>query len=146
MLSLAILDAIADAFNPVAGIISLALVATPLVRLRWGLALLRASAFGVVLAVVYAFMLADRIMDPNGTSFIGYSTHSAFAIGACAFNSTAVPRLAAPWVVALIAYLGLVVYQGYHPVGDVAFTAALVLAPFWFVLWLPRRQLAGASA
>lgn len=139
------LDAIAGAFNPAQALIALATF-VPLARRRRGReALLRVAFLVAALALVY---LGKFVLKPAfawmGVGF-GFSTHVAFGLALTAYLWIALAaRWRAVWVATLLAYVALVVYQGYHALADVIATVVLLAPPLGaMVLRFQRRQIAG---
>lgn len=144
------LDAVADAFNPATGLLSLGLIAHPALRRDWRAAGARAFAFAAMLAVVYTLLFVDRAWEPRAAFGVGYSTHTALAIAVTVFNAAHLRSLAALWIGLLLAYASLIVVQGYHGVADLVATG-LVIAPVcvaaaWRAVRMQRRSTAAAIA
>jgi hypothetical protein len=119
----AVLDAIADAVNPLLALTAIIVIALDLRRGRWRSSL--ATALGV--AGIYAVMFADRSLHLWQRYHGDYSTHTAFATTL----TVSLLVLRPPWRVALlavwIAYLALIVFLGYHRVADVIVAAVIAI-------------------
>lgn len=126
------LDRIADAHNPLLGLAWVALVAAAAFS-RQGRVALGRALFGLgTLVVAYGLEYVDIATGLWPRFGLDYSTHTAVAVAMVA-------TLWACWRPAGIAalatfalYVPLMVYQGYHPPGDIASTAlavALLTAP-----------------
>lgn len=134
MLSYEILDAIADAYNPLLGVISLALIAAPLFSRRWRATGIRGLHLTVGLVIAYGLMFLDNALGIWPRFGLDYSTHTAVACVLAVFLAVHAPRLVWLWIGSLVAYLVLMLYQGYHVPLDVATTAVVVAAPLILIL------------
>jgi hypothetical protein len=134
MLSYETLDTIADAYTPLLAIVSLAFIITPLLKAQWCVAALRLLTVSALLAITYGLMLVDGRFNIWLTFGLDYSTHTAVALVLVAFLAANQPRLTVFWVGSLIAYLLLMLYQGYHTTSDIVVTAVVVVAPAWLVI------------
>jgi hypothetical protein len=85
------------------------------------------------LAVVYALMFTDNRLHFWPSLGLDYSTHTAFAVAVV----TSIGAMNYRWlfflVPVLVAYAGLMMYQGYHSLMDIL-TTALVIAPLAWVI------------
>lgn len=136
------LDAIADCFNPVIGIVALLVVARPFFSRNWASGFARLRTLAQLMAVVYALRFIDRAIDPENVAVVGYSTHTAFAVGVTAFICAhQVCWQRAGWVIGLLVYLGLVGYQGYHSLSDIAVSALLLIVACWGILWRDMNRI-----
>ena len=136
------LAVIADACNPTLAIAALAVIGHLLWREPCSAHTRKAiCSLVAVLIVVYAWMGMDRWVRASGWIGVHYSTHTAFALALAAFVVGYVPRTLVPLCVALVAYLALIVYLGYHSVADVGLTLLLVgPAVVWIVRKTSARQ------
>jgi hypothetical protein len=130
----ATLDAIADSINPGLALFALVqLLYMTLKRERY-VARTYLSRLLALTIVIYGWMIFDRLVFD-----FPYSTHSAFAICFCILHTFYMPRFKLVWLGILIAYLALIVFQGYHSLLDIAVTL-LLAAPFIVMIFkLPRR-------
>ncbi|MDF2179772.1 hypothetical protein P2G88_16090 [Aliiglaciecola sp. CAU 1673] len=132
-LSYETLDTIADSFSPLIALFALALIVNPLRLGQRKMAMQRLKALAALLVLIYGFMLLDMKLDPDEKWAIDYSTHTAFALCFCAFNWHFEPRWRLLWPLVLLAYLLLMLYQGYHPFIDIIITLMLT-GPITFLL------------
>ncbi len=140
MLSYETLDAIADSYNPLLALISLALIATGLWKAQWKLARVRILAFAVAALVAYGFMLLDGYLNIWSAFSLDYSTHTAVSLGLIIFLSFNAPKLIAVWVVSFISYVLLMLYQRYHTISDIATTSVVVGVPIaWAFTYLYKH-------
>ena len=120
-----LLDAVADAFNPLLALLGLA--APFLGRSRP-----RGSTFayflvaGLSLGVVYLVRALDERHGLWSAVGLDYSTHSAFATAIVVAMAAFRRRWWAPLVLALAAYFALELAMGYHDVLDILSSSALV--------------------
>lgn len=128
------LDTIADAYTPLLVIVSLAFIVVALFRAQWRVAGLRLLTVSVVVTIAYGLMFFDARFNIWSTFGLDYSTHTAVALVLVAFLTANRPRLTVLWVGSLIAYVLLMLYQGYHTVSDITVTAAVVIVPTWLVV------------
>lgn len=142
MFSYETLDAIADSYNPVLALASLAFIAASVFRAQWRLVVLRLSAFIVIVFVAYGLMFLDRRLNIWPAFGLDYSTHTAVALGLVLFLSFSIPRWAALWVCSFISYVLLMLYQRYHTITDITTTGLAVGVPMTLTLAFlhqPRR-------
>ncbi|ABC27153.1 conserved hypothetical protein [Hahella chejuensis KCTC 2396] len=133
-----ILDAIADSYNPLIGLVTLALLAYTTWRRRWAAAgRLALTLFGG-LAVVYSLQWLDHSLGIWPALGMDYSTHTAVAVVITLSLIAAAPHLRIPALTGLLGYGLLMLYQEYHSVADLLSTA-LVIAPLWWGLSLLSR-------
>ncbi|WP_431687601.1 hypothetical protein [Hahella sp. NBU794] len=133
-----ILDAIADSYNPLLGLVTLMLLGYTLWRRRWAAAgRLSLTLFGG-LAIAYTVRWVDHTLDIWPALGMDYSTHSAVAIVITLSLIAAAPRLRIPAMSGLLGYALLMLYQEYHSVADILSTA-LVIAPMWWCVFLLSR-------
>ncbi|AZZ89855.1 hypothetical protein EUZ85_03670 [Hahella sp. KA22] len=132
------LDAIADSYNPLLGLVTLALLAHTLWRRRWAAAgRLALTLFGG-LAIAYTVRWIDYTLDIWPALGMDYSTHSAVAIAITFSLIAAAPRWGIPALIGLLGYALLMLYQEYHSVADILLTA-LAIAPLWWCVFLLSR-------
>jgi hypothetical protein len=128
MLSYEILDAIADAYNPALGVICFALIGRTLLARRWRLAGIQGLHVGVGLVFAYGLTFLDNALGVWPHFGLDYSTHTAVACVLVVFLAVHARRLIWLWIGSLIAYIVLMLYQGYHGSLDIV-TTAMVVAP-----------------
>lgn len=134
MFSYETLDAIADSYNPALALVSLAFIAAGVFRVQWRLAVLRLSAFIVIVLVAYGLMFLDRRFNIWPSFGLDYSTHTAVALGLVLFLSFSAPRWAVIWICSFISYMLLMLYQRYHTIADIATTGLAVGVPMTLAL------------
>lgn len=130
----ATLDAIADSINPGLGLFALVQLLYMTLKREWYVARIYLSRFLALTAVIYGWMIIDRLVFD-----FPYSTHSAFAICFCILHTVYMPRFKLVWLGILVAYLALIVFQGYHSLLDIAVTLLLVVPFIVMIFKLPRR-------
>lgn len=128
------LDQIADAYIPLLAIISFGLILYPLFRARWRLCGLRLFTLFMLLFVAYGLMFLDRQFQIWPRFNLDYSTHTAVALVLVAFLAGNAPRFTLPLIASFVAYLILMLYQGYHPVSDIVVTGLAVAMPTGLIL------------
>lgn len=129
MFSYETLDKIADAYTPMLAIVSLAFIIVSVIRAQWRTAGLLLLTVTMILAIAYGLMFLDGRFDIWRTFGLDYSTHTAVALVLVAFLAANNPQFAVFWVGSLMAYVLLMLYQGYHTVSDITVTAAVVVVP-----------------
>lgn len=135
MLSYETLDTIADSYTPLLGAISLLLVASALIFKRWRLAGLRSLGICTGLIVAYGLMFLDDRYHIWPAVGLDYSTHTAVALVLVTYLAFFTRKLAAFWIVSLLSYFGLMLYQHYHTVADIVTTVAVVSIPMAVAYW-----------
>lgn len=118
-----VLDAIADAVNPLLALTAIIVLALELRRGRWRSSL--ATALGV--AGIYVVMFADRSLHLWQRYHADYSTHTAFATTLTVSLMLMRPAWRVGLLTVWIAYLVLIVVNGYHSVSDVLIAAAIAI-------------------
>ncbi|HWS41285.1 MAG TPA: hypothetical protein VN247_08390 [Arenimonas sp.] len=128
------LDAIADSINPGLAFFALVQLLYMTIKREWYVARVYLSRLLALTTVIYGWMIIDRLVFD-----FPYSTHSAFAICFCILHTFYMPRFKLVWIGTLIAYLALIVFQGYHSLLDIAVTLLLVVPFIVMIFKLPRR-------
>ena len=129
------LDCIADAHNPVLGLLWIALVLRAFASRRWRTGAWRALFGLYALVVAYGMEQVDIATGAWPRLGLDYSTHTAVAVAMVA-TLLATSRIGG-WlaVVSFALYAPLMLHQGYHGVGDILSTTlvvgALTLPPAW---------------
>ena len=137
----ATLDAIADAHNPMLGLVWAALVLQALVARAWTIAGGRLALGLVALAVAYGLMALDAATGLWARFGLDASTHVAVAVAMIAWFAVA-SRAAGLFTFATFAlYVPLMLYQRYHSAGDIATTALATALPMLPLAWGARRWL-----
>lgn len=123
------LDPVADAVNPLLGLLLFGLVAIALRAGRRREALGLPITLVVMLAVAYGLAYFDRAFGVFALFGLGFSTHAAVHLAAWATLLLWRPRLW-PWALGVsLAYFALMVAQRYHTTFDLLATAAVVGLP-----------------
>lgn len=128
------LDAIADSINPGLALFALVQILYMAVKREWRVAKIYLSRLLALIVIIYGWKVFDRLVYD-----FPYSTHSAFAICFCILHTFYMPRFKLVWLSILIAYLALIVFQGYHSLLDIAVTLMLVVPCIVMVFKFPRR-------
>ncbi|ERB63041.1 hypothetical protein G3U99_12320 [Vibrio coralliilyticus OCN008] len=131
-------DAIADAYIPLIGCISLITILSVGFRsgLRTGTKQLLATLVSTL--YIYALMFADNYFQIWPSFGMDYSTHTALALVFVTYLFSHSKALKWVSVASMIAYAILMMYQHYHTLADIITTALCVLP----VLWLCQTRLA----
>jgi len=120
-----VLDAIADAVNPLLALTAIVVIALDVRATRWSALLRSALPTAMGVASIYVVWYADRQLRLWQTYRADYSTHAAFATTL----TLSLLLLRPAWRTLLLGvwagYLTLIVVNRYHTVADVA-VAALV--------------------
>lgn len=139
------LDTIADAVNPVLLIATLLLPALPVVRARIGTILWYVRVVAA-LCIVYGLMALDVRFGLWAAFGSDYSTHTAFAVALAALWYRAGRTLFLVVAGVVLLYCGLMLYQRYHTLLDLATTALIVGLLTTGIAWLiDRRDLRAAA-
>lgn len=139
LFSYANLDRIADAFLPLQALLALACIVLSLARAQFRRAALLGAVLVLGVVLVYGMMGADNHWRWWPAAGLDYSTHTAAALALLLFLVVAWRALWPTWLVLLLAYLGLCLYQRYHPPADIVATAAYLLP----LLYLGTRLILG---
>lgn len=135
------LDLIADAHNPLLGLLWIALVLHAGSMRRWRLAAHRGLRGLLCLAVAYGLEHVDNATGLWPRLGLDYSTHTAVAMAMLA-TLWATSRGAGWLALATVAlYLPLMLHQGYHGPGDIASTTLAVGLLLFPPAWRARRGL-----
>jgi hypothetical protein len=134
MIDLAVLDLLADAHNPLLGIIAAALVASAAVQGQWRLTLLRVVGVAAALGAAYGVRAIDQQTGWWSRIGLDYSTQAAVALAAITYLVSQAPRLWAIWIACLAGYLMLLVALGHTP-GDLASTCLAIALPLLPLSW-----------
>lgn len=139
------LDLVADAHNPLLGLLWIALVARAASMRRWRTCVHRAARGLLCLFVAYGLAHVDAQAGLWPRLGLDYSTHAAVAVAMVA-TLLAISRVAGWAAVATFAlYVPLMLHQGYHGVGDVLSTAAAVGVVVVPPAWRARRAALGCG-
>ncbi|NOI57408.1 hypothetical protein [Vibrio coralliilyticus] len=130
-------DAIADAYIPVIGSISLVVILIAGFRsgLKTGTKQLLATLVSTL--YIYVLMFADNYFQIWPSFEMDYSTHTALALVFVTYLFTHSKALKWLSVASMITYAILMMYQHYHTLADIITTALCVLP----VLWLCQTRL-----
>lgn len=124
-LSYAQLDAIADLYNPLLLLCSLAFIARSLYKYGIRRAAAQLLVAFISLLIVYGMMGLDNQLRLWPRWGLDYSTHTAFALALVLFLWVC-GKYRWLWPCTFVAYLVLMVYQGYHSPADIVTTIAVV--------------------
>jgi hypothetical protein len=141
MLSYETLDRIADAHNPLLGLLWITLVMRALASRRWRTGAYRALTGLYTLVVAYGMEHVDIATGTWPRLGLDYSTHTAVAMAMVA-TLWAISRVGGWLAVATFAlYVPLMLHQGYHGPGDILTTTLAVGALTFPLAWRVRRSL-----
>jgi hypothetical protein len=133
-------DRIADAVNPILGLITLALslaIRRPGNPPRWAQLLLTLAA----VASVYAIGWLDSRYALWAAAGMDFSTHAGVHVAIVASLWMIDRRLGIAGTVIALLYGALIVYQKYHSLADVASTA-FIIAPLALGIWILGQRVA----
>lgn len=131
------LDRIADSYNPLLFVAYL--IASIIYFLQGDRVAWLKGALSLFLA--YGLMFLDKVLLLWQYVGLDYSTHSAVALSLIAFQlhkCRASHPVSIAWITSLIMYYALVIYQGYHSVGDI-FSTIAALCPLIYALYRVER-------
>ena len=135
-------DRIADALNPVLGVLTLALslaIRRPGSAPRWAQLLLTLAA----VAGVYAIGWLDASLGLWSAAGMNYTVHGGVHVAIVVSLWMIERRIGVVGIAIALLYAALMLYQKYHSLADIA-TTALVIAPLaWGIWWLGRRLTRG---
>lgn len=134
------LDLIADSYIPSLAIICLILILLPVLDLNWKRVVRRFTVFFLLVASAYALMLIDNYLKIWPKFGLDYSTHTAVALSLVSFIIYYKPKLKFIAGGSLIAYVLLMLYQGYHPLTDIVSTAIALAFPIAGILLGSRKR------
>lgn len=130
------LDAIADAYIPLLGLLVLGFIARQILNKQYRTAARFSLQTLVSVALVYALMALDNYFLIWPTVSLDYSTHTALSL-ALVMLLTQGSTFQVRWQVALgvsfLAYAILMLYQQYHTIADIVSTA-FILVPSLFII------------
>ena len=127
-----VLDAIADAVNPLLALTAIVVIALDVRATRWGAVLRSALPTALGVGSIYGVWYADRQLRLWQTYQADYSTHAAFATTLIVSLLILRPAWRALLLGVWAGYLTLIVVNRYHTVADVA-----VAAFVGFIVTLP---------
>lgn len=122
MLSYETLDAIADTCVPVLLLLSLVIVCKTAVQRNWRLCgNYLVTLFGFAL-VAYGIMFIDLRFQLWPALGLDYSTHTATSLALSVFLIMVAKEYWFIWLMYLVFYYGLMIYQEYHSIADIVMT------------------------
>lgn len=137
----ATLDAIADAHDPMLGLVWAGLVLQALVRRAWRVAAARVTMGSLALVVAYGLMAIDSATGLWARAGLDASTHVAVAVAMIAWFAVA-SRAAGAFTMATFAlYVPLMLYQRYHSLADIVTSALATVALMLPLAWAARHRL-----
>lgn len=142
MLSYENLDRIADAYNPLLGLMWLLLSGWAFARRGWRAGLASMGLGLATLIVAYGLMAIDNKLKLWSAMGLDYSTHTAVAFAVVATIVTIERRLRIALPLSLLAYCALMLYQRYHSVADMATTMAALTLPIGALAYALRGVVA----
>ena len=134
------LDAIADSYIPLLGILTLVWLLTKASRLGIKSALIETVTTSLGVMYIYALMFLDAYFTAYASIGLDYSTHTALAlvfVTTLAFIGKQVRRIT---VISMVCYCLLMLYQGYHTLADMALTSLMTLPVLVWLKCLPNRK------
>ena len=129
-----VLDAVADNVNRVLALIAIIQLVSFSIKRQWRNASIYLMTLLALLVVIYGWMMVDRRLFD-----FPYSTHSAFAASFCMLHAVYMPRYKFVWFGILAAYLGLILFQRYHSLLDIAVTLIMIL-PFIATIFILSKK------
>ena len=145
MLSYEFLDRVADSHNPILGATWIVLSVFPALLRQWRAVLVRFFLGITYLLVAYGFMWLDSATGIWGKFSLDYSTHAAVAFAMAAAIATISPKLGIAAAVLVSIYIPLMIYQGYHTLGDIFSTAAVAGLPVLLMAHTMRKRRCAAA-
>jgi hypothetical protein len=148
MLSYGQLDAVADANNPLLGVVCLLRFVWLLWHKDWSFAARMALFFICALIVAYGWEKIDLRFSIWPRVGLDYSTHTAVAAATTTVLWLFWRQGRIAWASWLFAYAFLMLWQQYHSVADIVATAGIVIlsvSPFWRMLFVCKPVQAFSS-
>lgn len=134
------LDAIADSYIPLLGILTLVWLLIKASRLGIKSALIELVTTSLGVIYIYALMFLDAYFTAYASIGLDYSTHTALAlvfVTTLALIGKQVRRIT---VISMVCYCLLMLYQGYHTLADMALTSLMTLPVLVWLKCLPNRK------
>ena len=122
-----VLDAIADAVNPLLALTAIAVIALDVRAARWRAMLASALPTALGVGSIYVVWYADRQLRLWQTYGGDYSTHAAFATTLALSLLILRPAWRTMLIGIWIGYLALIVINRYHTIADVAAAAGVAI-------------------
>lgn len=130
------LDAIADAYIPLLGLLVLGFNARQVLNKQYRTAARFSRQTLISVALVYALMALDNYFLIWPAISLDYSTHTALSL-ALVMLLTQGSKFQVRWQVALagsfLAYVVLMLYQQYHTIADIGSTAFILVPSLFFI-------------
>jgi hypothetical protein len=136
-----VLDAIADAVNPLLALTAIVVIALDVRATRWSAMLKSALPTALGVGSIYVVWYADRQLRLWQMYQADYSTHAAFATTLALSLLILRPAWRMPLLGVWAGYLALIVINRYHTVADVVVAALIAI-----VVTLPWHLAARAFA
>lgn len=140
MLSYEQLDAIADANNPLLGVVCLCRLLWLLWQRRWNCAARMTGLFVCVIFIAKAMEKIDIAFSIWPSAGLDYSTHTAVAVAASSVLLCFWTRWWMVWALWLGAYFALMRWQDYHTWGDMLSTLLVVSVCILPLAWWLRER------
>jgi len=126
MLSYQTLDNIADAYIPALAILCLCLLIKHTPAREWQRFLREGGLFVMGLVVAYTIMFVDNALLLWSQFNMDYTTHTAVALVLVVSLWVMMGPLRLFWLLSLLGYFLLMLYQQYHSVADIVTTVIVV--------------------
>ncbi len=143
MLSYKTLDFIADAYTPLLALGCIGFLLWLLTKRQWSLfatGVLKIVTGGVI---AYGLMFIDHRLKLWPVLGLDYSTHTAVALVLVMFLCAHLRKTRWLWVMSLVCYALLMLYQRYHTFSDIV-TTAVVVGMLYLPVIFPLTQKQGA--
>ncbi|EPG0529046.1 hypothetical protein [Vibrio harveyi] len=127
------LDAIADSYVPLLGIMTLFWFVIKGKRSGLRSALGDASTTILGAVYIYTLMFVDKYFDAFAAIGLDYSTHTALALVFVVTLSFIGQKVRSITIISMVSYCLLMLYQGYHSVADILLTGLMTLP---VLIWL----------
>ncbi len=129
------LDAIADSYIPLLGILTLLWFAKKGFSLGVNVAFIDMVTTLIGVIYVYTLMFADKHLSAYASIGLDYSTHTALALTFVTTLSFIGKKVRLVVIVSMVLYCFLMLYQDYHTVADIILTSLMTLP---VLVWLKR--------
>jgi len=143
MLTYQQLDVLADSYIPVLLVICLICLVMESIKLGFKRKLNESCSLIIAIILVYMLMALDNHFRIWPSFGLDYSTHTALSLVFVIYLSSKSMPLLVFSLLSFLFYVLLMLYQEYHTLADIISTSAILLLPFWVLLF--RKHLTTAE-
>jgi hypothetical protein len=140
MLDYQTLDTIADAYSPLLALIALFCIFYSAKKLDWKKCRAQVALLLGGLFIIYGLKYLDIFFNIWSLFSLDYSTHTAFAWVFILFLIVNLPKYWMVLTASFVSYMLLMLYQGYHGIGDIISTVIVISLMMLPMVLLYKRQ------